>query len=123
MDNKKIVIIILIGAFLLVILLFFLKRVQEQEVLKNEATLEIFSNIDGATVYVGQKGPFVAPSAIPLLPDEYYIWGYKDGYYNIEKEILVEEDKEIHLDFRKIPEEFLEDDEEFRPQFIDPDPY
>ncbi len=123
MDNKKIVIIALVGAFLLVILLFFLTRNQEQEVLINKVTLEISSNIEGATIYVGEEGPFVTPETMELPPGEYYVWGYRDGYYNIEKQIVLEEDKDVTLDFRKIPEELLEDEDEFHPQFIDPNPY
>lgn len=124
MDRKKIIITILVLTFILLMVLILLTmQREEQEELVNEVELTITSNVEGATVYVGQEGPFVTPEVILLPPDEYYIWGYRDDYYNIEKEIVLEEDKEVNLNFRKIPEELLENLDEFSPQFIDPNPY
>lgn len=110
--SKRDLFIILVSLIILssfVLILVFLLRGRIDETFENGFVIDVISNPKGATVYIGEKGPFITPEKVSISPGKYDIWAFKENFYILEKEIEIKEGSEkINLILTEVPIEIRE---------------
>lgn len=108
--NKRILIATL-SVITILLVIFNIARTDRAKEKSDLPLLMIDSSPRGAIIYIsGIENPIITPASVFLDPNDYHFWGYLDGYFPVEKNIIItEKTKNIFFEFDKILGSVLEE--------------